>query len=237
VFAYDLDLPAGHRCTPHSHEATELVFSLGCSGTLHQAAAAVEYGDRTVFVYQPGQPHWIENKTPGRQMCIGVVGVAVEETPAGVYEASEELTAIFAQIRESVSRRRHGDETRLDLLSGLAAIELAESIQEPREERSKAERVRDIIDTQFAMEWDVAALAHEVYVSPDYLRQLFRAEYGEPVIHYLINRRIEYAKALLRETDDAVAQIAEASGFHDPYYFSRVFKKHTGHAPSEYRAE
>ncbi|MFW6212585.1 MAG: helix-turn-helix transcriptional regulator [Spirochaetota bacterium] len=75
-----------------------------------------------------------------------------------------------------------------------------------------------------------------MYVSPDYLRHLFRAEYGEPVIHYLIHRRVEYAKMLLRETDDAVSEIAQASGFHAPYYFSRLFKKLVGYSPTEHRA-
>lgn len=168
-------------------------------------------------------------------MCVGVVGLGIEAVPPGVYRATDPLIALFTEIRTSVARRRMGDEMRLDLLSGLAVIELLESVRGPRQERSKAERVRDIIDTQFAMDWDVSALAREVYVSPDYLRQLFRSEYDDSVIHYLISRRIGYAKVLLRETDDSVAEISEASGFHDPYYFSRAFKKHTGLSPSTYR--
>ncbi|MFW5835918.1 MAG: helix-turn-helix transcriptional regulator [bacterium] len=94
---------------------------------------------------------------------------------------------------------------------------------------------RDIINAPFAVEWDVGRPARQIYCGPDYLRQLFRAECGEPAIRYLINRRVDYAKALLRETKGSVADIVAASGLHDPYYFSRVFKKHTGYAPSDYR--
>lgn len=237
VFAFDLDVPAGHACHPHAHATPEIVFSAGCAGTLHQDRIDLSYADATVFVYQPGEPHWIENTTPGRQTCVGLAGAGIETVPAGVYPITPELTALLKDLQRAMRRERTNDEHRLDLLAGLIALELVETTVAPRPQRTPAERVRDIIDTQFAVDWDVASLAREVYVSPDYLRQLFRTEYGEPVIHYLIGRRIDYARALLRETDDTVASIAEACGFHDPYYFSRVFRKHTGCSPSHYRAE
>ncbi|MFW5789545.1 MAG: helix-turn-helix transcriptional regulator [Spirochaetota bacterium] len=236
VFVHDLDLPAGHSCRPHAHEATEFVLSQACSGRLHQRGVDYGYDDATVFVYQPGASHWIENERAGRQTCIGVIGLGSADIPEGVYDVSKEIVRIFASVQESVRRSRYFDEERLDLYAGLITLGLAEHICEPRPERTKAQRVRDIIDTEFAMDWDVASLAREVYVSPDYLRQLFRVEYGEPVIHYLIGKRIAYAKALLRETDDPIGRIAEASGFQDPYYFSRVFRKHTGCSPTDFRA-
>lgn len=47
--------------------------------------------------------------------------------------------------------------------------------------------------------------------------------------------RIKHACQLLRQTDKSIADVAYASGFTDPKYFSRCFKQSTGQSPTEYK--
>lgn len=47
--------------------------------------------------------------------------------------------------------------------------------------------------------------------------------------------RIKHASQLLRQTDKTIAEVAYASGFTDPKYFSRCFKQSTGLSPTEYK--
>ena len=74
----------------------------------------------------------------------------------------------------------------------------------------------------------------------DYVRKLFKKETGTTPHEYLLSRRMELARGLIvsglsnRYSSYSVSQIAEACGFAEPLYFSRVFKKYYGVAPSEY---
>lgn len=78
-------------------------------------------------------------------------------------------------------------------------------------------------------------VAKEVNISPNYFSAIFSQEVGMTFIEYLTNKRIEWAKYLLRHTDKRSGEIAFAVGYRDPHYFSFVFKKVTGCTPSEYR--
>lgn len=74
----------------------------------------------------------------------------------------------------------------------------------------------------------------------DYVRKLFKKETGATPHEYLISARMELARNLItsglsnRFSNYTVSQIAEACGFSEPLYFSRVFKKYFGVAPSAY---
>ena len=75
----------------------------------------------------------------------------------------------------------------------------------------------------------------------DYVRKLFQKETGTTPRAYLENSRMELAANLLssgvtnKYSNYSVSQVAEACGYAEPLYFSRVFKKHFGVAPSDYK--
>ena len=75
----------------------------------------------------------------------------------------------------------------------------------------------------------------------DYVRKLFQKETGLTPKQYLLRERMELARTIIsngitnRYSEYTVSQIAEACGFSDPLYFSRVFKKYFGVSPSEYK--
>lgn len=64
---------------------------------------------------------------------------------------------------------------------------------------------------------------------------LFERYTGMTPNHYLTSFRMKRSRELLRTQHYTVAQIAELVGYHDSFYFSRVFKKYNGISPSEYR--
>lgn len=76
----------------------------------------------------------------------------------------------------------------------------------------------------------------------DYVRKLFKKETGATPHEYLVHTRMKLAAEILsggisnRYSDYSVSQVAEACGYSEPLYFSRVFKNHYGVAPSEYAA-
>lgn len=75
----------------------------------------------------------------------------------------------------------------------------------------------------------------------DYIRKLFQKETGATPREYLLHERMKLAKNIIsgelynRYSEYTISQIAEACGFSNPLYFSRVFKNQFGVAPSEYK--
>lgn len=70
-----------------------------------------------------------------------------------------------------------------------------------------------------------------------YFRKIFKAATGESPVSYFNRIRIEYAQKEFHQygSSRSVKDIALASGFSDPYYFSRVFKKVTGASPTAFQ--
>ncbi len=80
-------------------------------------------------------------------------------------------------------------------------------------------------------------VSEAVQLSPSYLSRLFKAEMGVPFTEYLSGIRIEEARKLLLGSRMSLGDVAYACGFEDQSYFTKVFKKMVGIAPSRYREQ
>ena len=78
-------------------------------------------------------------------------------------------------------------------------------------------------------------VAQTIGMSPNHFSSIFSQEMGMTFIEYLISRRMERAKELLRTTQLRSSEIAYRVGYRDPHYFSSTFKKMQGTTPREYR--
>ena len=97
-------------------------------------------------------------------------------------------------------------------------------------------RARDLIDRDYARPLDVPAMARTALMSPAHFSRQFRAAYGETPYSYLMTRRIERAKALLRRGDLSVTDVCMAVGCTSLGSFSSRFTELVGESPSAYRA-
>ena len=97
-------------------------------------------------------------------------------------------------------------------------------------------RARDLMDREYARPLDVAALARTALMSPAHFSRQFRAAYGETPYAYLMTRRIERAKALLRRGDMSVTDVCMAVGCTSLGSFSARFTELVGQTPTAYRA-
>ena len=97
-------------------------------------------------------------------------------------------------------------------------------------------RARDLIDREYAQPLDVAALARAALMSSAHFSRQFRAAYGETPYAYLMTRRIERAKALLRGGELSVTEVCLAVGCTSLGSFSARFTELVGEPPTAYRA-
>ena len=97
-------------------------------------------------------------------------------------------------------------------------------------------RAKDLADARYAEPLDVTALARAAGLSPAHFSRAFRTAFGESPHAYLLTRRLERAAALLRNTDNSVADICLAVGLTSIGSFTTSFKRMFGATPTAYRA-
>jgi len=92
------------------------------------------------------------------------------------------------------------------------------------------------MDREYAEPLDVEALAGTALMSASRFSRRFREEYGETPYSYLLTRRLERAKALLRRGDLSVTDVCFAVGWTSLGSFSSRFTEVVGESPSVYRS-
>jgi two-component system response regulator YesN len=100
------------------------------------------------------------------------------------------------------------------------------------------ERAKAWIAERYREELTMEQAAEHASLSPFYFSKLFKQHVGETFIDYVTRLRIDRAKELIAQDSGGLSlkEVCFEVGYHDPNYFSRVFKKVTGMSPTEYRA-
>jgi len=97
-------------------------------------------------------------------------------------------------------------------------------------------RAKDLADARYFEPLDVDDMARAAGLSRAHFSREFRRAFGEPPHAYLLTRRLERAAALLRTTDNSVAEICLAVGLQSIGSFTTSFSRTYGKSPTAYRA-
>ncbi|MBP1309960.1 two-component system response regulator YesN [Paenibacillus sp. 1182] len=96
-------------------------------------------------------------------------------------------------------------------------------------------QVQELISQDKGQELSVKTIADQVYLHPVYLSKIYKAETGEGLGDYIIRMRMERALYLLKYSNKKIYEITTELGYQNPQYFSKMFKKHYGMTPHEFR--
>ena len=115
-------------------------------------------------------------------------------------------------------------------------LDLAVRIHRVREANSSRiiHDARQYIENRYNGDISLESTAKELGISPHYLSKLFKKETNINFIDYLTRLRLSKAKELMKEGGKSIKEICYLVGYTDPNYFSRIFKRHTDHSPSEF---
>lgn len=122
-----------------------------------------------------------------------------------------------------------------DLLEDIAMM-IAEQKKKPDDSNAHliVEEITRELDRLYAHRISLKELAQKYFISPNYLSHLFKQEKGLSFINYLIQKRLDVAIALL-EKDISLYEVARMVGYDDYAHFSKLFKKHVGQSPVDYK--
>lgn len=161
-------------------------------------------------------------------LCYGILNESQTEGALSYYEYVDFQSEIMASGTLEELQTNFENFVRLRWLR-------QDSSNQPKP--SIAQRVESIAqqhlaDIEFTLD-DVAAL---LFISPNYLRQLFKRETGQTFTEFLTTKRMEHAKILLGNPKLKISSVSEQCGYADSRYFSVCFKKYWHMTPSEYQA-
>ncbi len=202
--------------------------------TLDESQNAVRYlpkgitsGEYTVDVLEPG-------------CCIDIYFDTADEMPdvAAVLKNMTELKPLFLKICNIWNAKKTG------YYSECMSIfyDIIKRIKIHGDRYSTSEKTRRVIPSfeymlnhYFEPDFNYERMCEQSGLSYSYFKELFIKRYGISPVKYVTNLRMEKAKELLITGQYSVTETAEMCGFDSVYYFSRLFKSHTGVAPSNYK--
>jgi AraC family transcriptional activator of pobA len=249
--------------TPHRHDYHELIWGRQGSGLHRVDGRASPVTARTLTVIGRGQIHVFER---GEHLSGAVVRIGEEllddqgaaalrgswspgaSAPPSVPVPAGEVDRLQALIEMlAAESARPPDGRSLDAERHLVAVLLLwlERWQDAtRTERHDGgdpatllyRRFIGMLERDFARHGDAAHYADELRVPQAALTRALTAATGHGTKELVTERRMLEAERLLRFSELTVGELAFRSGFSDPLYFSRAFKRRHGVSPTEYRA-
>lgn len=102
---------------------------------------------------------------------------------------------------------------------------------------NKVLKVIFMIENNYHKNISLDEMSRHVGLNKHYLARLFKKSIGFTIWDYLIAYRIKKAKALLSNNDKKIKDICIEVGINDLSYFERLFKKHTGLTPGNYKKQ
>jgi AraC family transcriptional regulator len=101
----------------------------------------------------------------------------------------------------------------------------------------KMRRLIEFVEENLDRDLSLEAMAEEVEISPLYLPRAFKSAVGQSPHQYVLARRIERARELLRDTDLPIVDVALSSGFSSQSHLSNWFLRMVGVSPATYRKQ
>ena len=233
----------------HTHGCAELFFITSGHGRFRTRREEFPVAIHDAIIVNASVPHTEVSQTesPLEYIVLGVEGLGTMAGAAGyallhLHSGWEELTACLRLMLQEAEQALPGYERvcrnlaeavliRLNRQQDAALLSSGVSARSSRE----CDLVRRYIDNHFKETLSLDHLAQLTHLSKYYLAHAFRREFGVSPINYLISRRIDESRFLLRETDHTLSLIAQILGFSSLSYFSQCFRRVEGISPLEYR--
>lgn len=237
---------------PHSHPITELFYVINGSGIVVVDGVRQPVRQYDLLIINPYAMH-TEEALPAQPMeyvALGVKDMTLGPENQSFFlgsfrEYKDELLDYLRLLTvESQREQPVSDEIRQYLFavllllqrhSGLCLVQGESSPTLPKMVPPECDRVKNYIDSYYSEHITLADLARIAGWDRYYLSHIFTKMYGLSPMNYLLEKRLDCAKALLTNSDYTITEISQMLGFSSQNCFTQMFKKKTGVTVSAYR--
>lgn len=242
------------RPTQHWTDRTlpDLQFILVCKGRfdfMEKGQEPIEVRQEQVLLIEPGKRHTLRAASPAQPGEIA--GFHCELAPSGTWlsgdyrleQTPDRVTGAadfaylkqrFVRLAEVYSGYTRYRQAQTSAIAREIILILAEqwtrtaNIDISARMQQMIQFIRDHIDTPLTRQ----SLASAFHITPEHVNYLFKKELGMTPSEVINRERVMLAYRLIQEEGCYVKEAAYRAGYTDPYYFSRVFKRYFGTAPS-----
>ncbi len=226
------------NCHVKGRPYAALSFRIKGEGKITQGDVETVLGDGDVL-YMPKNANYRIDSGKERILVVhfDVNAYARESMMVYTAERAKSVAVLFQTLYETWNLKKPGYYFEAISVFYKILYELGKSSSmQGATEYQKIRAAADYLHAHFCdADLDVKTLCKKAYVSDTYFRKLFEKAYGKTPRKYLVGLRVDYAKALLAESNLTVERVAYESGFSDVKYFSTAFLKHVGKSPSAFR--
>lgn len=235
----------------HTHGCAELFFVLDGHGHFRTLYEEFPISVQDLLIVNANVPHTEVSsmKSPLQYIVLGIEGLEAASSEEGyallhIYDGWTELNSCVSMMFQESSKALPGSgevcqhllEVVLIRLGRQQDLSFSGEASGPRASK-ECEFIRRYIDNHFKEDLTLDHLARLAHLNKYYLSHSFRREFGTSPINYLISRRVDESRFLLRKTDHSLSLIAEILGFSSLSYFSQCFRRVEGISPTEYRKQ
>ncbi len=187
---------------------------------------------------EPWEYYWVGFNGTEAHRLINLTPFTLEKRV--LYLKDEGLRSLLVQIYDF---RGSSSANEVKMLGALyqflgVLIEKSEPVKNRRTPTNQyVKQAIKFISRNFSSDISIEDVANAVRISPSHLYRIFSSELGIPPAQFLIRYRINEACSILKNSDLSISEVAVSTGFSDPLYFSRAFKKVKGLSPRAYLKE
>lgn len=222
----------------HNHQCWEFVYYTHGGGVVYMNGEPVPFEAGDLFLIPPGVIHGEQAEGGFRNYyCSTNTCDIYTRTYFKLHDHDEAFLQVFERMYLEYHLQRNNWRSIVDTLLQLLNQYVISGMQEPQLNPYVAQAVTDILENMSDASFSVDAMISHYPFQKNYFVRLFKGQMGKTPLQYLTEHRISYAGQLLSTRESSgrsLKEIARMAGFTDYYYFSRVFKKTTGRAPSEW---
>jgi len=199
---------------------------------------------------------FLQNAKFGKIECLEYFGQILELLkPMTLYDAKNKLLELLIMVCHEARMQCDNEANNLDYLQfskeiwkldweglkawGYAKVEyIAKSVKTSRGARKSVviEEALEYVNENFNADLPLKKIAKQVGVTPQHFSKIFKEETNINYVEWLRTMRMEKAKEYILEGNRTIKEISFLVGYHDPNYFSRMFKKTVGKSPTEFGA-
>ncbi len=241
IYAGKISNDPGWFNIQHSHEFCELFYVTEGKGTIKLTGQSIPICAGDVIIINPWVLHEEHSDPEG---SLDFIFIAVKDfeiqgtipshigewlTPPVFHDCDQTLSFYFRQVLYEFLSQSSFCRQMINGLMLSIVVNLLRLLNLMNQDRQGINllcaRIKEYIDRSFTSDVTLEDLSRHFFISKHYLSHVFRDHNGVSPIKYLISKRMQLAAGLLADTCHSITDISRMSGYDNPLYFSKVFKK------------